>query len=607
MIFQTAFSHRGRGQNPSAGSHDALGACAGLSWQRAQRDRVQAQRGRRQQRMAAAPAAQRGGPAGPPDEDDGGDDGGAPAAAPSPAPAADAGGAGFPFWVDEILWTQGKVAVELIEEVLEGFGGWRAGGPPKAPRDKPHAADAVGAGGLVAAIASRLGLGDSSSGGGGGGGVGAGAAAAGPSGSEAPSEEPAAGAGAAAAAAGARPDEDQLGYRNVPDWQFLWTKSVYGIKAARSMQPGQVVSAIAGLNSLTMKKRMIQTLNSALGAELARQVAPVSFCLPEELQQWEAWLKDHPEEDTGLWMLKTGQDAGKGLRLVPTCSALQAASLPPRHPGRAHTHLKVAQLYITNPMLLSGRKFHLRLWVAVTGHAPLRAYMHTQGLVLFSSQAYDTERPLAAGARPAAGHVTNYARNEDTWVWGLERLAQHFESHHGGPAAWARLWREMRRRAALAVAAALPSLQAAHAWLRPKVEGYGFQMVGLDFLIDADLVPWLLEFNSAPSIMAVHSDPAVCDLIRENKAAMLRDTVAMVAHRLDAGAGAGAGPRRPRARLARRVAACWRADLEGEMARRGGYEPLMPAFPYDNPGVPWTEADAQLRELWAERGWPWAA
>jgi tubulin polyglutamylase TTLL6/13 len=49
----------------------------------------------------------------------------------------------------------------------------------------------------------------------------------------------------------------------------------------------------------------------------------------------------------------------------------------------------VAQLYVTNPLLLSGRKFHLRLWMLVTGHAPLRAYMHTKGLVLFSSQPYD--------------------------------------------------------------------------------------------------------------------------------------------------------------------------------------------------------------------------
>ncbi len=228
------------------------------------------------------------------------------------------------------------------------------------------------------------------------------------------------------------------------------------------------------------------------------------------------------------------------------------------------------------------------------------------------------DRPLAAGVRPAASHVTNYARNEDTWVWGLETLAAHFERETGSPDAWAALWREMRRRTALGVAAALPSLQAANAWLRPPVDGYGFQMVGLDFLIDSDLVPWLLEFNSAPSIMAVHSDPEVCGLIRDNKTAMLHDTIAMVAHRLDAGDGPGgvgnaggiSGARRaPRKapRPARRAPGAWRRDLEAEMAARGGYEPLMPAFPYELAGVPWQAEDRELRRVFEEQGWEWEA
>jgi hypothetical protein len=210
--------------------------------------------------------------------------------------------------------------------------------------------------------------------------------------------------------------------------------------------------------------------------------------------------------------------------------------------------------------------------------------------------------------RPSASHVTNYARNEDTWVWGLERLAAHFDEAFG-PAAWPALWREMRRRAAAGVAAALPSLQAAHAWLRPRLEGYGFQMVGLDFLIDERMAPWLLEFNSAPSIMAVHRDPEVHALIKENKVAMLSDVAAMVMHRVDDAAGDGAegGGRRPAARPRRRVAAEWRRDVEHEMARRGGFEPLMGAFPYECAGIPWQEEDKQLRGLWEERGWPWAA
>eukprot|EP00775_Hariotina_reticulata_P004655 gene4655-4908_t len=268
-------------------------------------------------------------------------------------------------------------------------------------------------------------------------------------------------------------DDHLLGYHHVADWDLLWTKSVYAIKAARQLQPGQVVSAIAGLNCLTMKKRMVQTLRLALGSR-AFLIVPLSFCIPEELHAWKAWLASPvaAAADTGLWMLKTGQDAGKGLRLASTQHAPHIASRPLRNPSRPQSHIKVAQQYITNPLLIQGRKFHLRLWLLVTSHSPLRAYLHCQGLVLFSSEAYDTARPVeGVGVRPAVGHVTNYARNEDTW------------------------------------------------------------MMGLDYLVDEQLHPWLLEVNSAPSIMAVHTCPKTCQLIKQTKQAMLTDMLAMVQHR----------------------------------------------------------------------------
>jgi hypothetical protein len=38
---------------------------------------------------------------------------------------------------------------------------------------------------------------------------------------------------------------------------------------------------------------------------------------------------------------------------------------------------------------------------------------------------------------------------------------------------------------------------------RPPFPTYGYQLLGVDYLVDRQLRPWLLEFNSAPSIMAL--------------------------------------------------------------------------------------------------------
>lgn len=46
----------------------------------------------------------------------------------------------------------------------------------------------------------------------------------------------------------------------------------------------------------------------------------------------------------------------------------------------------------------------------VTGHDPLRAYLHTNGLVLFSTHEYSNDSWATETGGVALGHVTNYAQ-----------------------------------------------------------------------------------------------------------------------------------------------------------------------------------------------------
>ena len=43
------------------------------------------------------------------------------------------------------------------------------------------------------------------------------------------------------------------------------------------------------------------------------------------------------------------------------------------------------------------------------------------------------------------------------------------------------------------------------------------QLLGLDYLVDSECHPWLLEVNGTPSLAVAHHDPAVEQLIQQTK------------------------------------------------------------------------------------------
>eukprot|EP00798_Chlamydomonas_sp_ICE-L_P003154 gene3153-13167_t len=371
---------------------------------------------------------------------------------------------GFRFWIDEVLWSQGCVAVELIEAVLMEAGGTRSGGPTRNELGRRHI-------------------------------------------------------------------DSDLGAAHCDSWEFLWTKSTYAIGAARNLRPGQVVSALVGLNVLTMKKKLQQTLKAAYGQAAFDHIMPVSFALPEELGEWQQQgLKllatdEALAEGKGMKLLATDKALaeGKGLKLLATDEALAEGAKQAQNDastsGRPHRmELKVAQQYLRRPLLLQGRKFHLRLWIAVTDYAPLTAFIHRRGLALCSSEKYEASSALALDGLISAGHVTNLARNEDGPVWSLQQFGAHL-----GSTAFQALWTRIHYSLGLTLAAAREAVTEAHHWLKPSIPNYGFQMIGADYLVDELMNPWLLEFNSSPSIMALHQDAVTQLMIREEKTRMLRN------------------------------------------------------------------------------------
>jgi len=82
-------------------------------------------------------------------------------------------------------------------------------------------------------------------------------------------------------------------------WDVLLSITAKAMLAAEVLRPGQLVSIVPGCLAISRKTSLVRSLIGAYGAEAAFTMVPLTFKLPEELDEWAAWIKAHPREVGG--------------------------------------------------------------------------------------------------------------------------------------------------------------------------------------------------------------------------------------------------------------------------------------------------------------------
>jgi tubulin polyglutamylase TTLL9 len=157
----------------------------------------------------------------------------------------------------------------------------------------------------------------------------------------------------------------------------------------------------------------------------------------------------------------------------------------------------IVQRYISNPFLIGGKKFDLRVYVLVTSFSPLTVWFHRSGFSRFSHTRYSAD---PADIANTFVHLTNVA---------IQKTAENYDARSGGKMDLrhlklyliAQFGREMVDelfwRIQMLVLRSLFAVQ--QVMINDQ---HCFELYGYDIMIDDALKPWLIEVNTSPSLSA---------------------------------------------------------------------------------------------------------
>lgn len=223
---------------------------------------------------------------------------------------------------------------------------------------------------------------------------------------------------------------------------------------------------------------------------------PTSYLLPEDQNV----LKENWEKFP-VWIIKpSASSRGRGIHLLTSKD-----NEPPTEAG-------VVQEYISRPLLITKRKFDIRLYVLITSIEPLRIYIHHAGLARFCTHEYDPN----GDPNDLMMHLTNFSVNKenDKFIrcdndtesiqdskWSLDFFLKYIDSiGHSSE----KLMREFERICVATIIAGMCEIKKKHMVYIPH-RHTSYEMYGVDIMLDEDFKCHLVEVNISPSLSGMDS------------------------------------------------------------------------------------------------------
>lgn len=272
------------------------------------------------------------------------------------------------------------------------------------------------------------------------------------------------------------------------EWNLYWRTSAFRTSDHDNIKPWQRLNHHPMTAQLTKKDclaRHLKRMKGIYGSSYF-EFSPIVFILPNDYTKFLAeYTKDRHEKKSGYWICKpTDMSRGRGIFIFQDIKDL------------AYDCTVIVQKYITNPLLISGYKFDLRIYVCVTCFCPLTIYNYQEGLVRFATEKFNLN-----SLDNIFAHLTNTSINKysTSYSTGKERVGSGCKWTLGQFRSYLRslevddalLWQRIYNIVTMTILSIAPSI--------PQYPNC-FELFGFDILIDDTLKPWLLEVNYSPAL-----------------------------------------------------------------------------------------------------------
>ena len=300
-------------------------------------------------------------------------------------------------------------------------------------------------------------------------------------------------------------------------YNFFWGHHLKD-SALQKLHPEQKVNHFPGSYTLGRKDYLWKNISRQQRAHPeAYDFVARTYVMPRDRELLE---KDYVDGE--VYIVKPPASAeGRGIRLVNRWESMPKPGQP-----------AVVQRYLDDPLLIDGKKFDCRVYVAVTSFDPLRIYVYEEGLTRFctSDYVYATGAPRSV-IRNRYMHLTNFAVNKknESFVWNQDAD----RDDEGSKWTLTALWRYLENKGVNVPKLRtqiedilIKTLIAGEPTVLSRVNSAGrpscFELFGYDIFIDAKLKPWLIEVNVACSLAS--SSP----LDRRVKGSMMTDLLHII-------------------------------------------------------------------------------